>query len=160
MEDATCNYCGRMPFKCGITMCNFLSGDIALGRVGRNLLEKTPLQPNAQHEQFGREYMTSILFDVRLRLENREDLLTDVKLNLKLRCPHGEIMYELTRNGAIVRTWRDGQICTGRSHNGVKYPIRVIATYKGRSHALKRYDPSNLTTENVCTTFLTSWIER
>ena len=66
--------------------------------------ETAPLQPNAHHEQFGREYMANILFDVRLRLDNGEDLWTDVKLNPKLHCPHGKIVYELTRSGAIVRT--------------------------------------------------------
>ena len=48
--------------------------------------------------------MASILFDVRLRLDNGKDLWTNVKLNLKLHCPHGKIVYELTRSGAIVRT--------------------------------------------------------
>ena len=83
--------------------------------------KKAPLQPNAQHEQFGREYMANILFGVRLRLDNGEDLWTNVKLNPKLHCPHGEIVYELTGSGAIVRTWRDGRDGPGRSHNGVKY---------------------------------------
>ena len=103
--------------------------------------------------------MASILFDVRLRLDNGEDLWTNVKLNPKLHCHHGEIVYELTHSGAIVHTWRDGRNSPGRSHNGVKYPTRVVAAYKGRSNALERYDPSNPTTENGCTTFLTSWIE-
>ena len=90
--------------------------------------------------------MISILFDVRLRLDNGEDLLADVKLNPKLHCPHGKFVYELTGSGTIVRTWRDGQNSPGWSHSGVKYPTRVVAAYKGRSNALERYDPSNPTT--------------
>ena len=126
----------------------FTLGDVALGHIGTNLLEKAPLQPNAQHGQFGREYMANILFDVRLRLDNEEDLWTDVKLNPKLHCPHGEIVYELTGSGAIVRAWRDGRNSPGWSHNEVKYPTRVVAAYEGRSNALERYDPSNPTTDH------------
>ena len=99
-------------------------------------MKKTPLQPNAQHEQFGQEYMANILFGVRLRLDNGVDFWTGVKLNPKLHCPHGEPVYELMCSGAIVHTWRDGRNSPGGSHNGVKYPSRVVTLYKGRSNAL------------------------
>ena len=99
------------------------------------------------------------MFDVRLRLDNKEDLWTDVKLNPELHCPHRKIVYQLTRSGAIVRMWRDEWASPGLSHNGVEYPIRAIAAYKARSHVMERYDPSDPTRENGCTTCLTSWIE-
>ena len=158
--DGGCNYYGRRTFKCGIPMYDLLQETSLLDVLEEISWENIPLQPNAQHEQFGQEYMANILFDFRLRLDNREDLWTDATLNPKLHCPHGKIVYELMRSGAIVCTWRYGRNCPGRSHNGVKYPIRVIVAYKGRYHALERYDPSNPTTENGCTTLLTSWIER
>ena len=69
--------------------------------------EKIPPQSKAHHEPFGREHMTSILFDVGLRMDNGEDLWTGVKLNPELHCPHDKIAYQLTRRGAIVHTWRD-----------------------------------------------------
>ena len=158
--DGGCNYFGRRTFKCGIPMYDLLQETLLLDVLDEISWKTTPFQPNTQYEQFGREYMANILFGVRLRLDNREDLWTDVKLNRKLHCPLGELVYALTLSCAIVRTWRDGWHCPGRSHSGVRYPIRAITAYKRTSHTLERYNPSNPTTEKGCTTFLTSWIER
>ena len=137
----------------------FTSGDVALVRVGRNISRKTPLQSKAHHGQLGREHMASILFDVGLRLNNGEDPWTNVKLNPKLDCPNGKIMYQLTRRGVIVRTWREGLASPGLSRNRVEDPSRVVVAYKGRSHTMERYASSYPTRENDCTTFFTSWIE-